>query len=269
LFGIIVSVPQKYEQFALATLTKLRKKWRIDCPIQIWEIGKEVSESARMALAHLGNVTFHDIGDFTSDPQHWKGYQSKAFAAQHNTFDEFLLFDADVSFFQNPLIILQDPGYQATGTFLFRDQWRWRFRNLSDHPRNKWESLEYFKGRKAFLRDLFPQKPNYFPPEWDFFFEEEIPRRAVPEAYMEAGVIYMDRTRHRDSIEWNYKLNDNHKVTYEFMWGDKDTWWLGCCLCNKPHTINKTYPLSSPPLIRKFLPQLTHFYQGKPFFGQK
>lgn len=270
MFGIIVSVPRKYEEYALATLSKLRHRWKVECPIEVWEIGKEVSEATRQALTTLGGVQFRDIGDFTSNPGHWKGYQSKAFAAQHTAFDEFLLFDADVSFFQNPLVVHQDPGYQSTGTFLFRDQWRWRFRkSLKANPKHKWESLEYFRGRKDFLRELFPTKPLYWPREWDFFFEEGLPNRSVPEAYMEAGVIYIDKKRHQDSVEWNYRLNEDHKKTYEFMWGDKDTWWMGCCLCGKPHTINKTYPLSSPPLIRKVLPQLTHFYRGRPFFGQK
>jgi len=269
MFGIIVSVPQKYEQYALKTLTKLRTKWKLTCPVEVWEIGKEVSEPVRQQLAALGGVTFQNIEDYTDNPQHWKGYQSKAFAAQHNKFDQFLLFDADVSFFQNPLVIHHDPGYVSTGTFLFRDQKAWQFRNLSNHPKNKWESLEYFNGRKAFLRNLLPEGSPYFPQEWAFFYDDAVPIKPVPEAYMEAGVIYMDRTRHADSLEWNYRLNDDHKVTYEFMWGDKDTWWLGCCKCGKPHAINDSYPISSPPLIRKVIPQLTHFYRGKPFFGQK
>jgi hypothetical protein len=151
-FGLVITIPRKCEKTALDNILRIRARFRLDLPIEVWELGEEISLETRKRLHQLKGVIFKDVGDFTADVERWRGFQIKAFAARHTSFDEFLLAAPTFRFWQNPLKVLSDEGYKRTGTFFFRDLKRWRFHGSSDA--DKLRSIDFFNGRKTWLRSF-------------------------------------------------------------------------------------------------------------------
>jgi hypothetical protein len=151
---------------------------------------------------------------------------------------------------QNPLKVVSKAGYQRTGAFFFRDLRKWRFQKLSMSSDDKFHNLRFFEGRKKWLKSLFPCKLQFFPPEWDYIFEDAAPTRSVPEALMEAGAVYMDRRRHEDTLDAVFRSNRDFGETYR----DKETWWIACCMVGKEFTMNKA------PAMKVWRMKMTQFY---------
>jgi hypothetical protein len=59
-----------------------------------------------------------------------------------------------------------------------------------------------------------------------------------------------------------FKLNENHQKTYQYVWGDKETFWLGCVMANKAYYFNDTSGF-----IHNH--SLTHKYKDELFWKQK
>jgi hypothetical protein len=95
--------------------------------------------------------------------------------------------------------------------------------------------------------------------------------------YQESGVVYFNKSIHLDVVETIYQLNDNHKETYNYVYGDKETFWLACCINNKPFYMNpmpaENYKADTRmPFID--VPDTSpnafgHFYGNRFFFSQK
>ena len=155
-----------------------------------------------------------------------------------------------------------------TNLYFFRDLDQWVFNNLSYNNDNKFHSLDYFNNRKMFIRDLIPNKSDKFPVEFAYIYEENIPSVNVKEALQEAGVVFMNKKMHIESLNNIFKLNDNHNETYKYVWGDKETFWLGCVMANKEFYFNATagfvdYSYST------CKHHLTHSYNNEFFWRQR
>lgn len=268
--GIVIPVPQKYQQLCLQNVTNLRL---LGCtlPIELWEIGSEISEEYRSAFAQVKGVTFKNVEAFTDEPNHWKGFQVKAFIISYTNFKEVLLCDADVIIHQNPEMLFEDEHYLQTGAYFFRDLEKWKFKRLTNplaqylqrFKYNKFTSVAFFQARKKWLLNLMPKKSSSFPIEWAYVYEPSLPKKPVKEALQESGLVLMDKEKHSLSIEFIYTLNYHHKETYKHVWGDKETFWIGCVMAKQPFYFNSTSAYRSKDK------RLCHNYKGKLFFTQK
>ncbi|MGA2477750.1 MAG: hypothetical protein ABSG63_03245 [Spirochaetia bacterium] len=260
--GIVLPVPAKYEALALRNIKRLREKFDRNVPVEIWEVGKEISAEIRGQMLPLGSITFRNVMDHTPTPSHWKGFQIKAFAAHYTGFEQMLLCDADLTFLRNPLPLFTHKAFRETGTYFFRDLAKWKYRRVSEMGTEEFSSYNFYRLRREWLLGLMPEPPAFFPREWRHLYKSDLPVKPVHEAYMESGAVFLDRLRHKDILETVFRLNENHEETYRCVMGDKETWWIACCICNKPFSMN---PL--PPLI--VLRRLTQFYRCLPFYRQK
>jgi len=261
--GFLIPCPQKYEHICLENVRQIRK-FGCQSIIEIWEVGQEISDNIRSAFKAIANIRFQNVNDYTDKSSYWKGFQIKAFALYYTKLQECILCDADVFFYENPEQIWYDPHYLETGTYFFRDLERWRFQNLSSsisEHQNKFSSLAFYKKRKAFILSLLPQKGPLFPIEWEYLYEEAIPEN-VQEALQESGVVYMNKSKQQNSIEQIFTLNQNYPTTYQYVWGDKETFWIGCVMAGNPFYFNP-----HPAII--YQEKLTHTYQKKLFWKQK
>jgi hypothetical protein len=269
--GIVIAVPQKYEDLGLQNVQKIRE---MNCllPIEIWEIGNEITDDARSEFAKIKNLEFRNVDDYCENGAHWKGFQIKAFILYHTAFKEVFLCDADVVLYQNPLILFEDENYLNTGTYFFKDLEKWKFKRLDNKIEQfiqkviykKFRNAKFYLKRKKWLLGLLPEKKDIFPKEWAYIYESHIPREPVKEALQESGIVLMNKEKHKDSIQNIYDLNEHHADTYKYIWGDKETFWIGCVIADK-----KFYFNSTSGYISNATGRLTHDYKSKVFFSQK
>ena len=259
--GIIIPCPQKYELLCLENIKAIRG-FNCELTIELWEIGNEITGNIKKEMGKYDNIIFKDVSDFCEDPGHWRGFQVKAFALKNTLFDEVILCDADIRFFIHPEIIFGDENYIRTGAYFFKDLDRWQFNDLSYLNTNKFNSLTFFEKRKKFIRNLLPNLTSDFPEEWKYIYDDKVPLKPVKEALQESGVVYMNKKMHKRSIECIYDLNNNHKDTYQYVWGDKETFWIGCLMANNKFTFNH-----SPGFWYNGC--LTHDYKNNIFWKQK
>jgi len=260
---MIIAVLEKYEKFLIENLNVLINTFKIASPIELWQIGREISDGASLIIQDLKHdIRFKNVQDYTDTPLHWQGYQIKAFILKHTEFEEVLLCDCDTIFHMNPEVIFNDTSYKATGNFLFRDC-------LNHYPTN----LEELKHRIDFVKKLIPIPNAYFPKEWEFVYTNVFYHTKHSWYYQESGVVYINKSLHGDVVNTIYELNSDWKETYKCVWGDKETFWLAFVIHNKPFYMNAsagynhrvdTNKVNDNP---KFT--LTHNYKGAICFSQK
>jgi len=229
--GIIIAIQEKYEHLLLSNIINLREKFHCYLPIELWQIRQEISDNMMAILNKYKdryNIHFNNVCEYTSNPEHWKGWQIKAFIMKYTNFKEVILCDCDSLFLINPEIIFNDDRYIKTGTFFFKDC-------LYHYPKNR--EVEMAE-RKRFIRKLMPERLPYFPEEWNYIYD-------LPDTvqsmwfYQESGVVFMNKTMNTDVVNTIYELNDNHEETYKYVYGDKETFWIACVMNNKPFAMNE------------------------------
>ena len=45
-------------------------------------------------------------------------------------------------------------------------------------------------------------------------------------------VVYINKARHKDVVETIFELNSNWQETYNYIYGDKETFWLAFVMHN-------------------------------------
>jgi hypothetical protein len=257
--GIVIPAMERYESLLIHNIGSLRSGLRCALPIEIWQIGQEISDEARTLLNQHQedwNLVFKDVCDYTDDPEHWRGYQIKAFAVKHSDFDELILCDCDSLFLQNPEMLFDDPNYVRTGTFFFKDF-------LRHTPKSK----EHEHARIKWFRSLMPKPSPYLPPECYYLYD--IPPKVQQYwFYQESGMVYLNKKQLPDVIDAIYRLNNEHETTYQYVHGDKETFWIACLLCNSPFHMNRYPGINLYPDLNKpststpkhLEPAFTHIY---------
>ena len=269
--GIIIAAIEHYERLLIYNIHTLRTQIDCNLPIEIWQIGQEISNDAQAALEsrrNEWNLSFKDVRNFTDDPEHWRGYQIKAFIMKHTQFDEVILCDCDSLFLQNPEMLFDDPGYVNTGTFFFKDYLK---HNPKDH--------EDEQNRIRWFQRLMPFPSPYLPEECYYLYDR--PHKVQQYwFYQESGMVFMNKKRHPKVVDTIFELNNDHKETYKYVHGDKETFWIACLLNNTPFHMNKfpgvnLYPDISKPMTytEKLGPAFTHIYDKNEetllFYSQK
>lgn len=178
------------------TLSVLRK---LGCrlPVQVWYLGDRGEFDPRMAhhVRHLGPVQFIDGDRFQRDNPQWRfadvdernpGWALKALAAAASPFAEVLSLDADCYPVGNARMIFECAGFKRTGAVFFPD--------LSNHV------------------------SKICPAAWRAF---GLPPRE--ELEWETGQFAIDKRRQWPATWLSFWLNSHSAKTYQWIYGDKDT----------------------------------------------
>lgn len=275
--GIVVACSDKYAGYLIPSLAYLR--WELGCtlPVEVWYAGDELSRENRERLGAFGPIAFRDMVAVRGPPakQYW-GYHIKPLIVEATQFDEVILMDADIYFYQDPKVLFEDPHYRETGAYFFRDQPYWQ---LPSDPKLAYHGggIEYYRGRKKFLLTLVAQPSSSMPPDWRHYWESEEPtwERPYSSEHQESGCVVLDKKRHQKGLAEIVNLNLNHKETYRYVLGDKETYWLGLEIAKEPYYVNPSHPYllrgksKHLHLIKNYKVNLVHFVGDRLFFQQK
>ena len=264
--GIVIPILARYENILVHNLHNLFNRLGCSLPIELWQIGHEISIKASKAIMKFRekhDIRFKNVKYIADNPDHWKGWQIKAFALKHSDFDEVIVCDCDILFGINPEVIFRDENYIKTGTFFFRD-----------YEYNSPGSVKDIANRSQFIQKLMPQKSQHFPKEWDFIYDGYYQHFRHKWDYMEAGVLYINKAKHGKVVDTIFELNSKWPETYKYIYGDKETFWLAFVMHNLPFYMNPraghNYDVNDNMI--KCVDRtgvLTHFYRNLFFFSQK
>jgi hypothetical protein len=267
--AIVIAVIERFSDLLIDNIDNLYNNLGFTLPMELWQIGDEISQTTREKIIELNKtiskISFKNVQDYSDDPEHYKGWQIKAFMLMYSDYSEIIICDCDVVFGINPEIIFNDDNYKRTGTFFFRDYEHHRPANLNE-----------ITERCNFVKKYIPTKRKVFPQEWDFVYTNKYDPKYHRWYYQESGCVFINKTMHLDTVKLIYNLNDNWKETYKYIYGDKETYWLSFVINNKEYYINDTYSVNKS--INKSRVYcinkgndvvLTHMYKNKYIFSQK
>jgi len=193
-------------------------------------------------------------------------------------FDELILMDADVYFYEDPEILFHHKKYQESGAFFFRDQDDWIIPTKLEKIQKKCPyplTIEKYRERKTFIQELIQTPGESLPADWKHYWSEIEPTDEKPVAseQQESGCLAFNKRMHEKGLSGIVKLNRDHKRTYSYIYGDKETYWIGLEMANEPYSFNDAIPYklygSFEYSVTRRRVSLVHFVDGKMFFQQK
>ena len=216
--GLVTCIPSKYMSLAMASLKGFRTVFGNTLPIHVYYADDEdLDLKSRQRLEEIENVHTFSLAKVFS--LSLKGFQVKPFAILASGFAEVIWFDADLVFLMDPRQMFDDTEYKDTGTLYFHDRpvlgwgdeegssidWTW-VQSVIGHGSDFVRSSHAFRGQASNLVD--------------------------------SSAVVMHVSRNLPAMLVVAKMNLD-SVTYEHVWGDKETFWLGFELLRQPWSINR------------------------------
>lgn len=221
-----------YTPLAHAAILSLR---RTGCtlPVVVFHAGAdEMGRVERQILARTPGVV--DVVDAAAatgkNVKDVRGYQLKAVAVELSPFEHTVLLDADTLFFQDVSKVLSSAGYLATGAVFWPDMVPW---NDGCIKRRAWRLLKV-------------------PP-------------VKTERQQESSCVVVNKATSCVPLAYTYDMNQNHKLWYKYVHGDKDTWRFGFLTARRPYTMVPHPPGALGEHCRTFL---QHDFEGRPLYAQ-
>jgi alpha 1,2-mannosyltransferase len=235
---VMISGGLFYLSNAYLNIRFIRNFLKSNIPIEVWYLGKkEINKKLFQLIQNLGNVEFINVKDrkdiFPMKKSNFKigihkectanieGWRNKSYAILHSKFKEIIYLDSDCFLFQKPEDIFTSNEYIESKA-MFSSDIDHNFKNT---------------GRKVDPKTFIVIKLGSFSngfwdysktnPIWEIIGVEE---DDLPE--FDSGFIVLDKSFHRDSIFLSWFLNENSDLTYQHIYGDKDTFHLAWAKTN-------------------------------------
>ncbi|KAL3231358.1 hypothetical protein RNJ44_00393 [Nakaseomyces bracarensis] len=169
-----------------------------------------------------------------------QGFNNKWIASIFNTFEEFILLDADAIPFNKPVEFFRKPEYRATGMYLYQD------RHIPSGTVDK-KCLEILKAAELsgsesrVLNSGFKVNP-FLTNEKDYQTANE---RSYYKLFAErqlhhvdSGLVIVNKKKSFDSLLMGFLLNTDTKLSQCFH-GDKEFFWIGALMSNNDYFIDE------------------------------
>lgn len=154
-------------------------------------------------------------------------FSNKFLATIFNSFNEFILVDADTVLMQNPEYFFQLPGYKNTGTFFYKDRTTYETRPASD-------GKFFEKLGPSVLDSVLFNIPIMSSHTLDMPFFKGLFHE------MESGVVVLNRNIHYNAILMMLQLNFYAPVNGRIH-GDKEIFWLAFAISGDENYIFNGY----------------------------
>lgn len=193
--GIVICAGGKsYFTCCWILVNMLRNELKCKLPIQVWYRGNEITSDWMDALSDL-KVTCHNLEDYYDLEPDFKGYAMKPMAILFSSFKEILYLDADNMCTLTPDFLFDLPQYKRFGAVFWPDFW------ITDIHNQIWEIMG-------------------------------VPANDGKE--QESGQILINKERCWAEINLAVYLNLNHRIYYNYLLGDKDTFRFAWLALKKP-----------------------------------
>jgi len=207
--GIAMTIgTQSHVDNAYATLSALRNQQKSSMPVTIFHMDGEVAKDvADMFTQAFGNIQFVNMANLPSTPlcdaQAPAGFAIKALALFHakEYYQHVMWMDVDSLPLTTPESLFESEAYTTKGNMFWPD---------------------FFSGwvNEAIYDALTTAKPS------------EV-------ADTESGQLLLDTCKHADVLQYVHALNQQSAVTYDYMFGDKDTFRLAFAIADKLEAFNQ------------------------------
>jgi hypothetical protein len=206
--GIVLCVADRHVEMTFALIQTIRQVHDCHLPIEIYFMGpNDLSNKNQISLESLENVITKDIFEiFNNNILDLEGFGIKVFALLASSFRNAMLIDADVVFFQSPVVLFEHPSFEKHHAVFFRDR---SLYSSSD------DTIRWF-------HDIMPKPPSEFSQEFRIF-------HGKTKHEQESGVVLIDKFYSLPGLLAACSLNVGayRKITYKNVFGDKETFWLG------------------------------------------
>lgn len=213
--GIVICTGNEHSGMALVAIKALHYLGS-KLPIEVvYSNSKDLSLSNRKLFqTNHPNVRLIDLSTMAFKSNHVKlnGWQIKPYGVLASRFEQVLLIDADVLFFEKPEMLFEHKYFIQTGTLFFHDR-----------PVVRQGIIKWIQTFSLNSNQTFPNRTQ------------------------ESGVVLLDKSRVLNALLAICKLNDypeRKQVTYQHLYGDKDTWWVGFHMSGMPYSFVPTMTAS-------------------------
>ena len=273
--GIVVACSDKYAKYLIPSLRYLVDELGCSLPLEVWHAGGELSPVNIAIFNKISGVTVKNVMDFMPKPasQYW-GWHVKPLIISLSSFDEVLLMDADLFFFKDPSLLFSHEKYIERGAFFFRDRRiflnPYKLSGIANSYARKAGTIESYMNRVNYFKKLIDEPSECMPEDWRHYWNNCLPSYENPFSteHQESGCVVIDKNRHAKGLAQIVKLNEAPKLIYEFVYGDKETYWIGMEMAKEPYFVNKhhAYTLVSG---SKHVVDIVQFLDGELFYQQK
>ena len=217
--GIVICASNDYFHLVKSNIEIFRNVFNSNLPIEIF-YNKDLSYNNQLTLMKYKNVYVSDISKyFNNTIIGINRYSIKPFAILASRFEEVILLDADCFYLNDPSILFNDKGYKDKGSLLFKDK--------TMNPSN-----DTYNWLKSFIRNPLPEtKVSRI---WNNKSKFEI----------ESSTVVIHKIKTLFGLLNICKLNEKEirsKVVYKFVYGDKETFWIGFEMSRQNYYVNQEY----------------------------
>ncbi|KAF9963183.1 hypothetical protein BGZ65_005367 [Modicella reniformis] len=221
--GLVFCAGNGQFEFVVTAIQSIRRRLKSQLPIQVFHMGDDdLSPNRQQYLREMASDV--EVLDVTRvlDNEYMKlgGWAIKPFAMLASSFEEVMFVDADAYFLQDPVVLYQDPGYQATGALFFYD--RTLFAGWT-------RGAEWLRSVTPILSS-FPATSRMF--------------RLVSAHEQESGVVLINKRTRFLGLLATCKSNgkwERDLVSYKVFHGDKETFWTGFEMIQEPYVFMRNY----------------------------
>jgi hypothetical protein len=195
----------------------------------------EISNSKINELKNsYNNLYFNDICINNNNYYYRKRMKSvfcKTMALIQSPYNETILIDADIIWFQNPINLFNSPGYKRTGALYFRDRFLYET-NIEKDGLNYNYVVNLIELLNKNIKITQEIATKYFNNNGISFFWKYGMNNTLYKPIkhvQESSVVIFDKRNHKDTINVLKKLLPYFKLGF----GDKEIYWISTMIANE------------------------------------
>lgn len=201
---------------------------------------EKIKESAKMFRQNVYIVDVSKILNKDYASKHITGFNNKWIASLFNTFEDFILVDADAIPFIKPTEFFKKPGYRETGLYLYQD------RHITSGKVDN-QCIEILKGAELSgsesrvmntgfkINPFLANEHEYLSTKEQTYYQLFAKQQLH---HVDSGLVIASKKKSFDSILMGFLLNTESKLS-ECFHGDKEFFWIGALMSNKDYFIDE------------------------------